>query len=47
MRIIDTFDIKSLTIQELEAFMQQLGQPKFRAKQIFPVSYTHLTLPTT
>ena len=35
MRIIDTFDIKSLTIQELEAFMQQLGQPKFRAKQIF------------
>ena len=35
MSIINTYDIKSLTIPELEAFMQQLGQPKFRAKQIF------------
>ena len=35
MSIIDTYDIKSLTIPELETFIQQLGQPKFRAKQIF------------
>ena len=28
-------DIKSMTIPELESFLTELKQPKFRAKQIF------------
>ena len=39
-------DVKSMTLEELQLFMGELGEPKFRAKQIFAVSYTHLTLPT-
>lgn len=35
MSTIDTCDIKSMTIAELETFMGELGEPKFRAKQIF------------
>ena len=28
-------DLKSKTIPEIEAFLAELGEPKFRAKQIF------------
>ena len=28
-------DLKSMTIEELQDFMSELGEPKFRAKQIF------------
>ena len=28
-------DLKSMNIQELEQFLQELGEPKFRGKQIF------------
>ena len=40
--------ISSLTLAELTDELKALGQPGFRAKQIFhwAVSYTHLTLPT-
>ncbi|MBR5264534.1 MAG: 23S rRNA (adenine(2503)-C(2))-methyltransferase RlmN, partial [Clostridia bacterium] len=30
-----SIDIKSMTIPELENYLKELGQPKFRAKQIF------------
>ena len=32
-------DIKSLTFEQLEAFLAEIGQPKFRAKQIFAWLY--------
>lgn len=32
---IEKVDLKSMTIPELEAFLSTLGEPKFRAKQIF------------
>lgn len=35
MKEIDTIDIKSMTISELEELMLEMGEPKFRAKQIF------------
>ena len=28
-------DVKSMTLEELQLFMGELGEPKFRAKQIF------------
>ena len=38
--------ISSLTLEQLTAELKAMGQPGFRAKQIFhwvhPVSYTHL-----
>lgn len=32
---MDKIDIKSMNIQELEDFLKELGEPKFRGKQIF------------
>ena len=46
-------DIKSMTQEELRAFLVSLGEKPFRTAQIYQwmheklaVSYTHLTLPT-
>ena len=33
--MIPMTDLKSMTPEELEAFFQELGQPKFRAMQVF------------
>lgn len=32
---MEKIDIKSMTIEELEAFLAELGEPKFRGKQLF------------
>ena len=32
---MEKVDIKSMNIEQLQVFMQELGEPKFRAKQIF------------
>ncbi len=32
---MDKIDIKSMTVQEIEILMKKMGQPKFRASQIF------------
>ncbi len=32
---MDKIDIKSMTVQEIEELMKKMGQPKFRASQIF------------
>ena len=32
---LDKIDIKSMTVQEIEILMKKMGQPKFRASQIF------------
>lgn len=33
--MMEKADLKSMDMQELEAFLKELGEPKFRAKQIF------------
>ena len=32
---METYDIRSMTLEEIEALMVTLGEPKFRAKQIY------------
>ena len=29
-------DIKSMTLEEMGEYLRQLGEPTFRAKQVFP-----------
>ena len=38
---IDLFDLSQ---EDLEALMKELGQPKFRAKQLWEWIYHHLSL---
>ena len=38
----EKIDLKSLTYDELKEFLLQLGEPKFRAKQIFEWMHIHL-----
>ena len=35
MSFLEKIDIKSMTVDEIEVLMKELGQPSFRAKQIF------------
>ena len=37
-------DIKSMDLQELQAFVENLGEKKFRAKQIYEWFHKHLAL---
>ena len=34
-RILAGIDLKSMTIEELSRFLAEMGEPKFRAKQVF------------
>ena len=36
-------DLKSMTLEELTAFFKEMGQPAFRAKQVFRWLYRGVT----
>ena len=39
-------DIKAMLPEEIAAALAEMGQPKYRAKQIFQLSLIHISEPT-
>lgn len=37
-------DLKSMTLQEMQEYMESIGEKKFRAKQIYEWFHKHLAL---